>query len=89
MTGMGRDVRVACTGDIGELKEVQNERPHWEQMDEFKRSTFCLLVSGDSQTSRRLPEAIMAGCIPVFPGPPYHTMPLADEVRLAPQACEV
>ena len=79
---MGRDIRVACTGNSEEIKEVQNERPHWEQMDEFTRSTFCMLLPGDSQTSRRLPEAIMAGCIPVFPGPPYHTLPIANMVSI-------
>ena len=26
---------------------------------------FCLQLSGDSQTSRRLPEALLGGCIPV------------------------
>ena len=71
---------MACTGNSEEIKDVQNERPHWEQMDEFTRSTFCMLLPGDSQTSRRLPEAIMAGCIPVFPGPPYHTLPIANMV---------
>lgn len=38
---------------------------------------FCLQLSGDSQTSRRLPEALLGGCIPVSRTPgilgrPYH-----------------
>ncbi len=32
------------------------------------------------QTSRRLPEAVLTGCIPVFFGPPFHTVPLADQL---------
>ena len=37
-------------------------------------------ATGDSQTSRRISEAILTGCLPVFPGAPYHTMPFADVV---------
>ena len=79
-TGLGREIRVGCTGDVGEM-EVKDERPHWEQMDAYMKSTFCLMLPGDSQTSRRLPESIMAGCIPVFPGPPYHTAAFASQVE--------
>lgn len=43
------------------------------------RSTlFCLVLPGDSASARRTSEIFMAGCIPVFLGPPFGSMPLAD-----------
>ena len=33
------------------------------------------------QSSRRLTEVVLAGCLPVFFGPPYHTLPLADAIN--------
>ena len=37
-------------------------------MDRMRNSTFCLSMPGDSASTRRLSETIMAGCIPVFIG---------------------
>ena len=34
-------------------------------------STFCLVPSGDTASSRRLFDAMLAGCIPVFVGVRY------------------
>ena len=48
-------------------------------MDRMRNATFCLSMPGDSASTRRLSETIMAGCIPVFLGPPYGSMPLAEE----------
>jgi len=39
-------------------------------------SIFCLVLAGDSPSSRRLSEVILNGCVPVFIGPPWHTLPL-------------
>ena len=50
-------------------------------MDRMRNATFCLSMPGDSASTRRLSETIMAGCIPVFLGPPYASMPLANDVR--------
>ena len=45
------------------------------------RSTlFCLVLPGDSASARRTSEIFMAGCIPVFLGPPFGSMPLADAI---------
>ena len=33
------------------------------------------------QSSRRVSEVILSGCIPVFLGPPFHTLPLAELVN--------
>ena len=57
---------------------------HEKQMEMYLSSRFCLMLPGDSQTSRRLPEAVMAGCVPVFLGPPFHSMPLVHQARPAP-----
>ncbi len=46
----------------------------------MRGATFCLSMPGDSASTRRLAETIMAGCIPVFLGPPYASMPLAGDV---------
>lgn len=43
----------------------------------MQRSLFCLVIPGDTASSRRLTEIVLAGCIPVFVGPPWHSMPLA------------
>lgn len=37
-------------------------------MDRMRNATFCLSMPGDSASTRRLSETIMAGCIPVFIG---------------------
>jgi hypothetical protein len=49
-------------------------------LETMQRSTFCLVLPGDSASSRRTSEIFMSGCIPVFVGPPYATMPFGDAV---------
>lgn len=44
-------------------------------------STFCLIPPGDQQSSRRIPEAMLTGCIPVFVFPPIHALPLSHLVN--------
>ena len=39
--------------------------------NEMMSSTFCLVPTGDTPSSRRLFDAMLAGCIPVFVGIPY------------------
>ncbi len=63
-----------------------NEQPHDQLMSTLFRSIFCPVVSGDSQTSQHLTERYIAGCIPVFVGPPYHTMAFEKEVNYASSA---
>lgn len=50
-------------------------------MERMRNATFCLSMPGDSASTRRLSETIMAGCIPVFVGPPFASMPLAEHVN--------
>eukprot|EP00884_Botryococcus_braunii_P004110 jgi/Botrbrau1/136/Bobra.0022s0122.1 len=75
------DVRIECTGDKKELKDEHSKQiVHDEQVALYHNSVFCLVIPGDSQTSRRLPEAVLTGCIPVFYGPPFHTIPLGTDL---------
>ena len=51
-----------------------------QAMVEMRRTVFCFLLPSDTASSRRLSDIMMAGCIPVFLGAPYHAMPLAGEI---------
>ncbi len=53
---------------------------HGQMMQGLQRSLFCPVIAGDTQSSRRLTEIVLAGCIPVFIGPPFHTLPLAADI---------
>ena len=43
-------------------------------------SKFCLILPGDTQSSKRLSDVVLSGCIPTFVGPPFHTLPFSDAV---------
>ena len=49
-------------------------------LNTMEESLFCIVLPGDAQSTRRLSEVFMGGSIPVFIGPPYHSMPFADYV---------
>ena len=44
----------------------------------MEQSLFCIVLPGDAQSTRRLSEVFMGGSIPVYIGPPYHSMPFSD-----------
>ena len=46
----------------------------------MRSATFCLVVAGDTLSSRRLFDAVVAGCIPVLVSPP-NTLPFESTVR--------
>lgn len=48
---------------VGSMEEVQS-RAHYQTY--LKNSTFCLVLRGDHENSRRFSEAILAGCVPVL-----------------------
>ncbi|KAK9805794.1 hypothetical protein WJX73_000215 [Symbiochloris irregularis] len=54
-----------------------------QMLTEMEHSKFCLVLPGDSQSTRRLSEIFMAGCIPVFVGAPFNSMPLAGSIDYA------
>ena len=49
-------------------------------IEDMRKSIFCLVLPGDSASARRTTEIFMSGCIPVFLGPPYGSMPFAKAV---------
>ena len=75
-----RGVQVACTDKEFALNELKVQ-PHQGMLEAMAGSVFCLIMPGNSQSSQRLTEAFIAGCIPVFLGPPWHTLPFSTEVR--------
>lgn len=52
--------------------------PALQLLEKMRRTIFCPIVASNVQSSRRLSEAVLSGCIPVFFGPPFHTLPLAQ-----------
>lgn len=44
----------------------------------LRKSHFCLVMPGDTISSRRLSEVVINGCVPVFLGPPWHVWPMSD-----------
>ena len=53
---------------------------HRSLVQQMANSAFCLIMPGNSQSSQRLTEAFLTGCIPVFIGPPWHSLPLTQKV---------
>ncbi|KAI8465928.1 MAG: hypothetical protein J3K34DRAFT_74471 [Monoraphidium minutum] len=46
----------------------------------YRASRFCLVIPGDTQSSRRATEVALHGCVPVFVGPPYGAAPLSGRL---------
>ncbi|BDA47817.1 hypothetical protein COCOBI_11-0740 [Coccomyxa sp. Obi] len=63
-------VQVAC----------DKSNSHKELRGMLRRSKFCLVIAGGTASTRRLTDVMLAGCIPVFLGPPWHSLPLAQWV---------
>ncbi len=72
----GSDLDVQCS----EEELGGSHEDYSVAFNKMERSIFCLVLPGDAQSTRRLTEIFLAGCIPVFVGPPYNTMPLAEDV---------
>ena len=69
----------------GEREFEQNRfatQQHRSLLQQMANSAFCLIMPGNSQSSQRLTEAFLTGCIPVFIGPPWHSLPLTQKVHL-------
>jgi hypothetical protein len=62
-----------CLGCHGQM-------PHEEAVQRYQQSVFCLVLPGDTQSSRRASEVIVHGCIPVFLGSPFNTAPFSDSI---------
>ena len=72
LVGAGQVSKDSCRADMLSV--------HLQVLETMQTSTFCLVLPGDSASSRRTSEIFMSGCIPVFVGPPYATMPFGDAV---------
>lgn len=75
--------QVRCTGREFE-QNIFATQQHRSVLEHMADSTFCLILPGNSQSSQRLTEAFLAGCIPVFIGPPWHSLPLTQKVHGRP-----
>lgn len=73
-------VQVRCT-DVEFEQNLFATQQHKSVLQQMAASAFCLIMPGNSQSSQRLTEAFLAGCIPVFIGPPWHSLPLTQRVR--------
>jgi len=77
-------VSAYITSHNSELRNVADESEYLTGYAQtMTDSDFCLVPSGDTQSSRRLFDAMVAGCIPVFPGPKYplpfeHIIPYSE-----------
>ncbi len=70
------EVDVKCTnGELG-----GTHAPYEEMYSSMSHSKFCMAFPGDAASTRRLSELMLSGCVPVFPGPPYHSMPFSEHV---------
>lgn len=70
------DVDVKCTN-----RELGGHHAPFEEMfTAMSHSKFCMAFPGDAASTRRLSELMLSGCIPVFPGPPYHSMPFSNHI---------
>eukprot|EP00884_Botryococcus_braunii_P007896 jgi/Botrbrau1/17107/Bobra.0157s0010.1 len=73
----GKDV-ICLDSDFMQTEfRVQVHKPYLQQMS---KSVYCLILPGNSQSSQRLTEAFLTGCIPVFVGPPFHSLPFRSVV---------
>lgn len=71
-------IHVTCYDSITDPEPMQSTI-----MQEMRQSIFCAVLPLGSQTSRSLPSAMLSGCIPVFFGPPYHTLFLSNDIDYA------
>lgn len=57
------DVHARCACDI-----CEGHLPHAEVLAAMRRAVFCPIIASNAQSSRRLSEAVLSGCIPVGRG---------------------
>ena len=74
-------VQITCSDAHFEPITDWRTQEHADMMKQMTRSTFCLVLPGNSQSTQGLTEAIIAGCIPAIVGPPWHALPFPKKVR--------
>ena len=68
-------LQVACT-DKNFRQNPQRTQPQPDLLADMAHAHFCLVMPGNVQSSGHLADAFFTGCIPVFLGPPFHTLPI-------------
>ena len=48
---------------------------------QYQQSSFCLIVQGDTPTTRRLYDALASGCVPIVMGDLALTLPFTSTVE--------
>ena len=76
-----RAAQVACT-DRNFKQNAARVQPQPELLQDMAQAQFCLVMPGNGQSSGHLADAFFSGCIPVFLGPPFHTLPFPHLVIL-------
>jgi hypothetical protein len=74
------DLMVDCGGVASRSAGEQTD--HSSFMKLLFRTRYCPVIAGDEQNSQHVVERYIAGCIPIFVGPPYHALPFETEVCL-------
>eukprot|EP01025_Chloroclados_australasicus_P033552 TRINITY_DN3425_c0_g2_i1.p1 TRINITY_DN3425_c0_g2~~TRINITY_DN3425_c0_g2_i1.p1 ORF type:complete len:437 (+),score=42.62 TRINITY_DN3425_c0_g2_i1:310-1620(+) len=77
------DVKVDCP-----CIKVQNnqqvchkeKRSHIDVLQQYHYSKYCFVIAGDSESSLRLTEVVLAGCVPIFVGEPFHALPFKQQI---------
>lgn len=69
-----------CGKNTYKDKDKETRNAFHEYPKYMRNSTFCLIPEGDTASSRRLFDAMLAGCIPVFIGSEYER-PFEDIIR--------
>lgn len=84
-------------GDIGNNREIivdtrkesceMSSSERSSSINKMQSSRYCgILPAAEMQSSVELPLAIQSGCIPVFLGPPFHSMPMVLDVEYSKMA---
>lgn len=87
---------MACT-DKNFRQNPQRTQPQSDLLAGMANAQFCLVMPGNVQSSGHLADAFFTGCIPVFLGPPFHTLPIPHMVSfkayllvpLSPMPCAI
>ncbi|KAK9804642.1 hypothetical protein WJX73_002999 [Symbiochloris irregularis] len=72
------DITVQCSPEAFD-PTIQPES-HMDLLESMSQHRFSLVLPGDTSSSRRLTDTMLAKSIPVFVGPPFHSLPFSDTV---------
>ena len=73
----GRESEIVAECLHGDFPFKPHDRSDIPSAD---NAVFCIIMRGGVESSRALNDAFLGGCIPVFVGPPFHTLPFASQI---------